>query len=396
MPQLRSGRWLVVFGLALAPLVWPAHQAGSQPKGPPGEVTLQEGQQVSWQGWQFTWSIHRRNGLVLENVSFQGRSVLKYAGLAEIFVPYNRGQPRPEDFGNGIGPRLVELFPGKDCAPGALTCRAWNAQGKEDGKRFVMMHEEGVGLSYLGNLGRAYGKMLVLWCAYNLDGYYYVSRWRFRDDGCLMPEIGLTGPLQHTGTGDPSPHGSLVGKDKVFAPSHVHNMYFCLDFDIDGPDQNVVEEFNYQQDKPGSLSGKHSWTPLTKETARPASADHFRSWRVVNPTSKNALGLPRSYELIPGGNGVYRGGAGESFAQAELWVTRYHPKEYPNELRPLRVALPSYLNDEPIEGQDVVVWYVLHMHHLPRTEDWPGMPVEWVGFTLKPRDFLDASPVQPK
>jgi hypothetical protein len=59
-------------------------------------------------------------------------------------------------------------------------------------------------------------------------------------------------------------------------------------------------------------------------------------------------------------------------------------------------ALPSYLNDESVAGQDVLVWYVVHVHHLPRTEDWPGMPVEWVGFTLKPRDFLDASPVQPK
>ena len=32
---------------------------------------------------------------MLENVAFRGRSVLKYAGMAEIFVPYNQGQPRP-------------------------------------------------------------------------------------------------------------------------------------------------------------------------------------------------------------------------------------------------------------------------------------------------------------
>ena len=47
-------------------------------------------------------------------------------------------------------------------------------------------------------------------------------------------------------------------------------------------------------------------------------------------------------------------------------------------------------------NESVVVWYALHIHHLPRTEDWPGMPVEWAGFTLRPRDFLDASPVRPK
>jgi primary-amine oxidase len=396
MPRRRFGCWTVALALLLVPFAWSTPRAGSHADDEPGKLAVKDGRNVSWQGWEFTWTVHPRNGLVIENASFQGHSVLKYAGLAEIFVPYIRGQPRPEDFGNGIAPKMVELVPGKDCVPVATACMAWNAQGKEEGKRFVMMHEESRGLSYIGNLGRAYGKMLTLWCAYNLDGYYYISRWHFRDDGCLMPEIGLTGPLQHTGTGDASPVGSLVGKDRVFAPSHVHNIYWCLDFDIDGSDNNVVEEFNYRQDSPGSPSGKHSWTRLTKETARTASADSFRSWRVVNPNSKNALGLPRSYELIPGGNGVFRGATGEKIAQAELWVTRHHPKEHPDDQRPLRVALPSYLNEESIDGQDVVVWYVLHLHHLPRTEDWPGMPVEWVGFTLKPRDFLDASPVKPK
>jgi primary-amine oxidase len=396
MSPRRVTFWVLGFGLLLLPSGQSAPPVAVQPAEAGAGAAVKDGRPISWEGWQFTWAIHPRNGLVIENVSFRGRSVLRYAGLAEIFVPYNRGEPRPEDFGGGIGAKMVELFPGKDCVPGAPSCTAWNPTGKEEGKRFVMMHEENTGLSYIGNLGRAYGKKLILWCAYNLGGYYYISRWNFRDDGCLMPEIGLTGPLQHVGKGDASPFGSLVGKDKVFAPSHVHNIYWCLDFDIDGADGNVVEEFNFEPDKPGSPSGKHRWTPLKKETARPASANNFRFWRVVNPTSRNALGLPRSYELLPGGNGVFRGAADEGFAQAELWVTKHHADEHPNDNRPLSTILPKYLNDEPIEGENVVVWYAMHLHHLPRTEDWPGMPVEWAGFTLRPRDFLDASPVQPR
>jgi primary-amine oxidase len=395
MSMRRAGLSLAVGCLCLLPFYGTAEKKDDKPTERPSGPVVTEGNRVRWERWAFNWSIHPRNGVVLENVSFDGKSVLKYAGLAEIFVPYNRGQPRPEDFGGGIGNRLIELFPGKDCLPGGVGCLAFNAKGKEDGKRIVMLHEESTGLSYVGNLGRSYGKALVLWSAYNLDGYYYISRWRFRDDGCLMPEIGLTGPLQHTGTGDASEFGSLVGKNKVFAPSHVHNIYYCLDFDIDGTD-NVVEEFNYQQDKPGSLSGKHAWTPIKKETSRSASAENFRSWRVVNLASKNDLGMPRSYELIPGGNGVYRGGSNEKFAQAELWVTLHNPKEHPNDKRALSAALPGYLNDEDVEGKNVVLFYALHLHHLPRTEDWPGMPVEWAGFTLKPRDFLDKSPVRPK
>ena len=130
-------------------------------------------------------------------------------------------------------------------------------------------------------------------------------------------------------------------------------------------------------------------------SSRPASAENFRFWRVVNKQSKNAVGLPRSYALLPGGNGVFRGAAAETIAQAELWVTRYHDAEYPKETRKLSVALPSYSNDEPVDGANVVVWYALHVHHIPRTEDWPAMPVEWAGLLLRPRDFLDTSPVQP-
>jgi primary-amine oxidase len=402
-------RWFCI-PLAVVVLIGLNFNAGDSRQAPAEEPLPGKPQAIDWEGWKFNWSVHPRAGVVLTDVRFRGRTVLKYAGLAEIFVPYNRGQPRPTDFGQGIAQQMEEIIPGKDCVPGSLRCQAFNAEGGQDGRLVVMLHEESTGLSYKGGHGRAYGKKLTLWNAYNLSGYHYINRWTFRDDGCLMPEIGLTGSLNHTGTGDASPYGSLVGlKDgnvgdgkkgakgeKVFAPSHVHNIYYCLDFDIDGAENNVVEEFNYRQDTTGSESARHSWTPITKESSRVWDPARFRSWRVVNPNSRNALGLPRSYELIPGGNGVFRGASAESYAQAELWVTRYHADEYPVEKRALSVALPSYLNGESVAHHDVVVWYVLHVHHIPRTEDWPDMPIEWVGFTLKPRDFLDKSPVNPQ
>jgi primary-amine oxidase len=400
-------RWLVCASLVLMS-VMPGHSWVQQPspflsasqEEPPPDPKA--GNPVSWEGWTFHWTIRRREGLVLTNVAFRGRQVLKYAGLAEIFVPYNQGQPRPEDFMEGMGLTLVELIPGKDCIPGTK-CQLFNAQGKEDGKRVVMIHEESTGLNYMGRFGRSYGKMLVLWCMSRLGGYTYITSWRFRDDGTIMPQIGLTGELDHTGRGDSSPYGSFVGKTplgaKVFAPSHVHNFYFCLDLDIDGPEDNVVEEFNNQQEKPGSRKAQHSWTPIVKESGRSWDGKSFRTWRVVNRNSRNNLGHRRSYELVPGGSGPFRGAASEAFSHADLFVTRYHPKRFPfssADFRPLNTCLPSYLTGESVDGQDVVVWYVLHVHHLPRTEDYPAMPIEWVGFQLMPRDFLDSSPLLPK
>jgi primary-amine oxidase len=47
-----------------------------------------------------------------------------------------------------------------------------------------------------------------------------------------------------------------------------------------------------------------------------------------------------------------------------------------------------------VDGADVVLWYMLSVHHQPRAEDWSAMPVEWCGFKIAPRDFLDGSPVK--
>ena len=43
-------------------------------------------------------------------------------------------------------------------------------------------------------------------------------------------------------------------------------------------------------------------------------------------------------------------------------------------------------------GADLVLWYVFGVTHVPRLEDWPVMPVERTGFSLRPTNFFDRSP----
>lgn len=362
---------------------------------------LADGKQVDWNGWKFRWAIRDREGLVLNDLSFRGRKVMKYAGLQEIFVPYHPGQPRPEDALDGMGKdqNLQTLLEGKDCIPGTV-CAMFNRDGKPDGRKVVAMHEEVTGLSYIGESGRAYGKMLVLWCASKLGDYTYFIRWRFKPDGSFMPQIGLTGKLSHTRRDPVEKRGAMVynrGASRVFAPSHVHNFYYRLDFDIDGPENDLVEEFNHKQDVPNDSYESHdTWTPLKRECARSLDPLAFRSWRVVDYNSRNAHGMPRSYELLPGGNGIFRGASSELITQADFWVQKYRHPEFPlssTDARTVKQGMPRYLNDESVEGQDLVVWYAMHVHHLPRTENWPQMPVEWAHFDVVPRDFLDVTPI---
>jgi primary-amine oxidase len=48
--------------------------------------------------------------------------------------------------------------------------------------------------------------------------------------------------------------------------------------------------------------------------------------------------------------------------------------------------------DRSIKNTDVVVWYTMNYHHVPRPEDWPVMPVSRISFALKPLGFFDRNP----
>ncbi len=74
--------------------------------------------------------------------------------------------------------------------------------------------------------------------------------------------------LQHLGVGKESGLGVVVAVDpdgqEVFAPSHVHNFYFRIDFDIDGT-ENCFEEFSYTVRQDDSLQAAASWETVPRE-----------------------------------------------------------------------------------------------------------------------------------
>ena len=49
--------------------------------------------------------------------------------------------------------------------------------------------------------------------------------------------------------------------------------------------------------------------------------------------------------------------------------------------------------NRPIENTDLVGWYTLGFHHMPRVEDWPVMPTMWHHFQIRPFNFFGANPV---
>jgi len=86
------------------------------------------------------------------------------------------------------------------------------------------------------------------------------------------------------------------------------------------------------------------------------------------------------------------------FATANLWVTPHNDRErYPaGEYTPQgdgSIGLPQWTaNNRSIKGEDIVIWHAFGVTHVPRVEDFPVMPCEVTGFTLKPDGFFGGNP----
>lgn len=56
-------------------------------------------------------------------------------------------------------------------------------------------------------------------------------------------------------------------------------------------------------------------------------------------------------------------------------------------------GLPAWTKeDRGVENEDVVLWHSFGLLHVPRVEDFPVMPCESTGFTLKPDGFFAGNP----
>jgi primary-amine oxidase len=144
--------------------------------------------------------------------------------------------------------------------------------------------------------------------------------------------------------------------------------------------------------------------PGTEKTALAGAGHRPAKLRVVNERETNAVGNPVSYELVYSNHGRLLLDPEDTparrarFLEHDVWVTPYHPSEryaggdYMFASRE-SAGLPVWTErDRPIRAKDIVVWVNLGMHHIPRAEDMPVMPMVWHSFRLRPNDFFNRNP----
>jgi primary-amine oxidase len=400
----------------------------TQPEGPSYSV---DGYEVRWQKWRFRVGFTSREGLVLHQLAYEDqgrvRPILYRASLSEMQVPY--GDPTRThrkknafDVGEyGIGRMANSLKLGCDCV-GVIQyfdAHMVNMAGEpETIENAVCMHEEDYGTLWKHSDWRTNhsevrrSRRLVISFFATVGNYDYGFYWYLYQSGEIQMEVKLTGCLSVGAypPGQQPTHGALVAP-QLYAPIHQHFFNFRLDMDVDGPG-NSVYEVDTVADPPGPanpLNGayraRNTLISNQSEGARDADPAISRTWLIVNPSRRNAVGQPPGYKLMPGAD-VVRPFAQEGasilrragFIKHNLWLTAYNPAH--------RYASGDYINqnaapdgvdqwirrDQSLENTDVVAWYSFGVHHIPRPEDWPVMPVAYAGFMLKPSGFFDQNP----
>ncbi|MFN6475768.1 primary-amine oxidase [Nostoc sp. DedQUE07] len=400
----------------------------------PNGISFQiEDNEISWQGWKFRYSMHPRNGLMLYQVTHKDgeniRPVLYRASLSEMVVPYGNPQPTWSfrnafdvgEYNLGLLANTMEL--GKEIPENGLLLNAVFAN--EQGEPYQMPKVIGIYERDNGMLWKHYeyntqrndvrrSRELVMKMTVAIDNYDYSINWIFHQDGTLEVQNELTGIVLAQGTAaqkqsDDDSYGRLIAQN-IFGVNHQHFFNYRLDFDVDGQ-ANSVMEMNVKalpMDEKNPLGNAIALAeiPLVKETAAVRDLDmkSSREWMIVSAHKKNALGAAPGYMLMPGGNSIFFPVEGSKireraeFATHHLWVTKYKPTElyaggdYPNQTQPEQ-GLPKYIaDDEALMGEDIVLWYTMGVTHIPRSEDWPVMPVHEVGFKLVPRGFFSRNP----
>ena len=449
MVDLDSGKVIKVADAGVVPIAKATadldmHSIGHQ-RTPPSPLQIQQpdgpsfslnGNAARWQNWSFRFSLHSREGLVLQIVGYEDggriRPILYRGSVSEMVVPY--ADPGPNwyfrnvfDEGEvGLGWLTVSQEPLSDCPPQTVFVDAVLAD--EFGKprtipRAIALYERDGGIlwkhddydSHTNESRRAHE--LVLSSIATIGNYDYGFNWVFHQDGTLEMEVLLTGIMEPKGVTatkihehDGPSHEHLVAPN-VAAVHHQHFLSFRLDLDVDGTAGNSVVEMNTEA-LPTNQSNPYGREFVTSETILATEKDAIRqlnlasnrTWKVINPNVRNALGGPVGYALLPGENAVpfnspdswVRKRAG--FISAPIWFTPYDPAEmhaageYPNQ-SPGGEGLPKWTAaNRSIQNQDVVLWYTMGITHIPRPEEWPVMPVHKAGFKLVPVGFFARNP----
>ncbi|MGK5630555.1 copper amine oxidase [Streptomyces sp. URMC 123] len=353
--------------------------------------------------WRMCWRYESKAGLVLDGVSYQPKGeprpirVLTTGALAQIHVPYDDGKAEYDDltsygFGDGVQPLAPQECPGgvikQVKLPRATPVNGLCVTTRASGHAYRAAADAG------DKVWTAQGKDLLVYTVNKVGWYEYITEWRFAADGTIATQVGATGNLSPFDYDAGDDRGWPIGKGpKSKATSHSHNVFWRLNFGLDGSSKAKVQQFDSTTvNKPGEPPTTTTrGTDVTKELAGNTAPQRW--WRIVSTAGRNGDGHPRSYELVLGNSDKY---PGRPYTRNDVYFTQYNGcQKFASHNTDCGggTSVDSWVNGQALEYP--IVWVNVGFHHVARDEDQTPMPVHWQGFRLSPRDVTAMNPLTP-
>ncbi|MCB1622755.1 MAG: hypothetical protein KDI44_18700 [Thiothrix sp.] len=348
---------------------------------------------ASGANWRFCWDIRDQEGLVLSQVFYQApgntqRRVLGEASLSQIEAEFDDGAIDPVFVTTtlGLGGDNLQSLNAGDCPGGQIQSR--------NGRPVLCTRTRDAGYLYKYTTQRQTQAFEINTLS-GVGPRTYIQRWRFLENGTMEPAIGLSGVLPAVNE-SATDYGWPVSTSGEIATGLTDHYLWRLDFDIgDNAADDVVEE----------ITSTPSYNRLTKikaistiqtETGRSLDPETKRFWRIRDGSVRNGNGNYISYELVPTHYDQSRANSrDESWLSQDVYFSRYQPCERfaaDNDSSCGKSVTTFINNNQNLNQEDVVVWYKINNHILPRSEDSNRMAVRWSSFKLLPRDWHTQNP----
>jgi primary-amine oxidase len=248
-----------------------------------------------------------------------------------------------------------------------------------------------------------------------VGNYDYIIDYVFSRAGDIDVRVGAAGidavkavaaqSLSDATAEEDTAYGTLIAKGLV-GINHDHYISFRIDMDVDGTTNRAVFDRVVPHRLPRGNPRRSIWTveSVILDEEGPLPQELEPGFLRIEGERTNALGYRTGYQLYPGHSASSVLSAEDPIQQrAEwsrqpVWLSSYAPDElyasgpYPNQNDEIDGLVEWTREGQPINGEDLVLWYNIGFRHITRSEDWPAMPTLWHSFRLRPFNFFDESP----
>lgn len=341
--------------------------------------------------WDMCWEARAEEGIVLSEVYYKPagntrRRVLGEAGLSQIQTEYDDGSA--DQFlvtDSGLGGSNLQTLNASIC-DGQLH--------KDSGRNVLCSVTKPSGYIYrYRDTTRRQGSQFDVYSISTAGSREFIVRWTFLENGTIEPAIGLAGQFSKTTTDTKA--GWPVTSQNNIATSFTDHYFWRLDFDLDNDNGNDIVEQIKSIPSTSRLTKTKQTQTLSSELAASFTPAEKKFWRIRDQSITNVSGKPISYEMVMLNYAMQnKGNSTFPWLKNDLYITLYNACErfaVKNPTNNCGGNVSEFVNSQNTNSKDLVIWYRLTHHTLPRDEDFSPVAPQWSSFILLPRDWTSTN-----